>query len=322
MTEDYCVDKPHFENLFALEEYKQHNSENNYVYIPTYTKCQLRMFDFLNCPIVVDSDINSNANYSKFCKFTSENQFYTENCDGSGRKCLSEFFMKEGSFGYESLNKTQGIFETKELHEENIGKFFKEQAENNHLSSFPRPQVPVTIIYTQFINTRSGSIYKKGDPNFQWNNNTILYYGGDGSVPSISSLYPGLKWAYEHEKQMDKDSSGVQFVEFCSLLNKDEKFGYKSFQNVSNDNHFIGIGCECLNDDGSLILENIEKGLCTHSTMVNDIYLIRFVQNIISINPTHDKLSDYPADVQEAIKSYTTEMSYENACNILLSRGI
>ena len=71
--------------------------------------------------------------------------------------------------------------------------------------------------------------------------------------------------------------NGVQFVEFCSLLNKNDKYGYKKFSNITDENEYIALGCECL-DDEILNLDVISSNhKCGHSVIINDNILIQFL---------------------------------------------
>jgi len=161
-------------------------------------------------------------------------------------------------------------------------------------------------------------LYAKNNSDFEFNTSSVYFYGGDGSVPSISSLFAGLKWAYEKEQNVT--TNGVQFVEFCSLLNKDPKYGYKSFEKLNENNQYVALGCDCLDDKNEFVLKNFEKNKCSHSTMINDKKLIGFVENLVSTEQTHDTLSEYEDSIRKAIGMYNPLLNYVDVCNGYLIR--
>ena len=200
LCSDDLTDPKHKE----LEEYTIRNSNNIRNLLPIYNKCKFRMFDYQNCPVVVYSDNHYKdiENFNSFCNNDkySEKQYFVKNClkrnKNNKNRCLLEFMMNEGSFGYENIDIT-GIYETREIHMKNIEKFYENQMKNDQISTFPNPGVPTTLVYSTFIQTPSAFLFEKNNSNFDFNSTNIHNYGGDGSVPSISVLFPGLKWAYE-----------------------------------------------------------------------------------------------------------------------------
>ncbi len=188
-----------------LEDYNKLHGHDIYTAIPTYNKCKFRMFDFVNCPVTLYSDNHERdiKNFTNFCgKASSDKDFYVKSCDFEGymegeKQCLLEFIKKEGSFAYSDMNSSQGIFETKEEHRKNIQKFYEEKLKNDKVSSFPNSDIPTTLVYSSYLNTRTAFLYEGNNDTFIFNSSNIYFYGGDGTVPSISSLFAGFKWAYE-----------------------------------------------------------------------------------------------------------------------------
>lgn len=45
------------------------------------------------------------------------------------------------------------------------------------------------------------------------------YGHGDETVPTVSSIIPGLKWAWEFDNKK-KDAKPVKIVDYCSLFNE------------------------------------------------------------------------------------------------------
>ena len=187
-----------------LEEYKKKKYQDILNLIPTYSKCKFRMFDYENCPVIIYSDNHDQdiKNYNNICynKTKNENTFFVENClkkDAKNKnKCLAEFIKSEGSFGYENLE-ISGIYETRQIHAENIEKFYKYQIENDQILDFPNPELPITLVYSSYLETATAYLYQKNNSKLEFNSSNIHFHGGDGTVPSISALFPGLKWAFE-----------------------------------------------------------------------------------------------------------------------------
>ena len=42
---------------------------------------------------------------------------------------------------------------------------------------------------------------------------------------------------------LDQSKHGIQFVEYCSLLNKDERYGYKRLDEIKNEKRFSKNQC-------------------------------------------------------------------------------
>ena len=119
---------------------------------------------------------------------------------------------------------------------------------------------------------------------------------------------------------LDQSKHGIQFVEYCSLLNKDEKYGYKRLDEIKNENEYIALGCDCLNDE-KLNLDLIKSKKCSHSTMINDNILIGFLENIVSLEPKYDNISSYNNSTIDALNFHIKEAkNYEVECNKLLHK--
>jgi hypothetical protein len=206
LNESNCEDQDLNSTKYKdLEDYNKLHGKDIYSPIPTYNKCKFRLFDFVNCPVTLYSDNHERdiKNFTEFCgKTDPDNYYYVKNCEFKGYKegdkqCMLEFVKKEGSFGYSDLNSSQGIFETKEEHRKNIQKFYEEKLKYDKISSFPNSDIPTTLVYSTFLNTRTAFLYERNNETFIFNSSNIHFYGGDGTVPSISSLFLGFKWAYE-----------------------------------------------------------------------------------------------------------------------------
>ena len=99
-------------------------------------------------------------------------------------------------------------------------------------------------------------------------------------------------------------------------MNKDENYGYNKLNEISNENHYIALGCECLDGD-NLKLETFESNKkCSHATMINDKILIGFLENIISLDPQYDNIYKYNNNIRYALITYAIEgLNFEDICN-------
>ena len=103
------------------------------------------------------------------------------------------------------------------------------------------------------------------------------------------------------------------------MLSNNTKYGYKRFSKLNNENEYVALGCECIND-GRYVFPNLEKKRCSHSTMINDQVLIGFVENLVSTEPQYEKLHKYKQSIQKAIGMYNLLFKYVDACNEWLVR--
>lgn len=93
------------------------------------------------------------------------------------------------------------------------------------------------------------------------------------------------------------------------------KYGYQKFSNISNENHFIALGCDCLEGD-TLKLDKIHKANCAHSTMINDQKLISFVENVVSLEPESRSVKKMPKRILRALENHeSNDGDYEDTCN-------
>ena len=113
------------------------------------------------------------------------------------------------------------------------------------------------------------------------------------------------------DKKVNNLKQKIQVVEYCSLLGlKDSKY---SFTKEREDNPFLAISCVCMDKDFFTFSKTID-GPCTHSPMVSDTNLIKFVENYLQdkdyMNITEDR--------KTAVQNYKAKFDYEDQCNIEL----
>lgn len=157
------------------------------------------------------------------------------------------------------------------------------------------PEVPVVLVYTSAIPTPQRYEF---DDSMKKSIQDDLYpqesfredMPGDEKVPVFSGLYPGLKWALEHQSKPDPkvNYQPVKFLEFCSIGHttesiydgKDEKGTYKI-----TDSKYHGMLCSC-NGYGLSSYAN-----CKHSNMISDPFLFNLIIQVAEANQVPDPAS-------------------------------
>jgi hypothetical protein len=152
---------------------------------------------------------------------------------------------------------------------------------SKHLDTLDHPGVPVTIYYRNTAQTPVQIKLNENPKRLTELNKYVerelgfgiyRFYGGDGTVPAASLLFPALKWAASEESLKNP----VHFVEYCSN-------GKYKQQNIDlKDNQYINLSCECKN--------NMDRD-CLHSGMISDDNLLEHLNNFIlgDVNKLHSK---------------------------------
>jgi hypothetical protein len=188
-------------------------------------------------------------------------------------------------------------FETEEEFREEVLLQIKHNKETSLIQDLPIPPVDTDIIYTSAIDATIGEFVKKDN---LLEKGEAIISGGDGTVPTWSTLLVGLKWIFDKKK--NDLPQNIRLVEYCSRLNKD--FPYKESSN------FIALGCKCLDKKTNSYENDFED--CNHQKMLLDPDLISYLYKIIS-NDT--KITE---DRKKAIEEAFEEKDYENICNLKL----
>ena len=143
----------------------------------------------------------------------------------------------------------------------------------------PNPEVQTVILYNNFMTTGNDFVYKT-DPkpravldgtNFVEPDHVAMD-SGDTSVLTVSSLLPGIKWAFEFE-QKQPGAKPVVFLEMCSIANRKDKV-YQIFeagQPRVSSNEYQGVDCTCTSQ-GS-------EDACDHMGMISDDKMIAYIVN-------------------------------------------
>lgn len=244
-----------------------------------------------------DSGISFWPKMNDICHETKLNKI-PKNCF-SGLFTTSEKFIKIGEDSYsineiDELNKKYNLNEIiypmyKKFHTEEIAKLF--------------PKVPTAILFMNSNLTTKKLEYKNNYYDLIKNNQfpEILnpeYTFGDQTVPSFSSILPGLRWAFKYEKNKVNDNYyPVKFIEYCSSFNtnkniydgeniEDNNMESKDVNEENKqikNNGYMGIKCKCM---GQNLGEYKE---CKHSTIHSDPNVIRFIYDFILANQLVEK---------------------------------
>ncbi len=121
-----------------------------------------------------------------------------------------------------------------------------------NLVELPTPEVPYTLIYGSY--TKTDASYKLKDNPRKWTDkdefvisnqdfNVIIYNGGDGTVTSMASLLPGLKWARKYTE--GKTKYPVEIIGYCEDENYNNQKSNVTTENNSETNIYKTLKCRC-----------------------------------------------------------------------------
>ena len=264
-----------------------------------YKKCYTYIYNIIDYPTLIKVDKKIDYNIEDFYKKTGDNFYYIGDCDKlTFSKCYEnvmtetkgviETFEDElnifinrfkNRYGKEIDISNKTFFETQEEEIEKIKKMIEYQKQKSAIKDLPLPDVDIDIVYSAFNPTLvSEFIYRTNLSLVQ-----KVEKGGDGTVPTWSTLLTAFKWIYEKEK--NKKTNNIRLVEYCSRLDS-EKLNIKNFK---------ALGCRCL--ENNLYTKNLQK--CSHQHMLGDEkYLFEYIYEEI------DKDIEDANKKVEAIKKY------------------
>lgn len=275
-------------------------------------KCMTELFNIVDCPSFVKLSSEQGAyNIEEFCNKKGDNLYYIGNCNQiKDSKCLDSILTEVPNvFDYfnpilENFKKkfnekfnydiSSSYFDTKEESKETIQKMIDHHNSINSIKELPIPPVDIDIVYGSFNPTMAAEFVRNNDY-------LVSLYteekGGDGTVPTWSSLMTGLKWIYEKEK--NNLSQNIRLVEYCSRLSG-------SSLNLKN---FKPISCQCI--EGNTYKGSTKKDLdsCSHQKMLTDTYLFDYITDEI----TKDEKNIYNRKI--AIEKYSLKKDYKKECN-------
>ena len=256
-----------------------------------------------------------------YCNNFNKSFFYQGDCDDSQRNCVdkvyysdqcpyvygnkdaTEFLIDEFNKDYskEYGNINNSYFDSHETIREGIKKSIEYQNTISLIKELPVPPVDTELLYGSFYPTIASLVLDDYDFTEK---GTIFNRGGDGTVPTWSSLLTGLKWVYD--KQKKKLTQNIKLIEYCSRLAKSEKYKYDS----NKTQNFAAIGCRCLDDNSNEYKEDIES--CGHAEMLQDNNLVLYLFSVVEDLNEIDAITD---SKKEAIKKYNPSNDYTEQCS-------
>lgn len=199
---------------------------------------------------------------------------------------------------YKNSYLDKSILETKEEVIEIIKEMIKYQSENNLIKDLPIPPVDVDIIYSSFNPTMAAEFVDGDDIDLK--QLSIEEKGGDGTVPTWSSLLIALKWIYEKKKK--NLPQNIKLVEYCSRLSKSDP-------KLAN---FKPISCQCLSKD-NYYTDSLSE--CSHQDMLTDQNLFNYILDETISNEESEQIIKNKIG---AITEYSTKKDYMELCNLKL----
>ena len=317
--------KGYFPSLLDPDcSYESKTELNNEV---LFRKCYTGIYNVGNCPSIITKSVNPNViDFEKdfYCNKYGSTYFYQGECDNNERNCLDHLYYSDKSpYAYDNQEAVDFLIErfNKEFSEE-YGKIDKNyfdshekirkgiqysidyQKKVDKIKELPIPPVDTELLYSSFNPTFACLVLDDND--FTNDQNTIFKKGGDGTVPTWSSLLTGLKWVYD--KTNKNLPQKIKLIEYCSRLAKSEKYGY----DPNKEQNFAAIGCECI-DDSNIYKKgdkNIKK--CSHAEMLSDDNLIEYIYSVVDDPKDNNIITD---SKKQAVKSYDPKYDYTKEYN-------
>ena len=187
----------------------------------------------------------------------------------------------------------KNFFETEEEIKETIEKMKAHLKEKSIIKDLPIPPVDIDLVYSSFSKTLAAEFIDKDSLSVKYQ----YEKGGDGTVPTWSSLLTGLKWIYD--KKINNLPQNIRLVEYCSRLANSNP----------NLNYFLPISCRCI--ENNVYTKNLDD--CSHQFMLTD------KDNMFKyINGEIKKDIENKENKKKAIENYFDNENYLEKCNYKL----
>lgn len=149
------------------------------------------------------------------------------------------------------------------------------------IENLTNPGVEVVLVYANHIDT-GGKFFFNKSPKADvlagkgYIPDRTENFPGDGTVPSVSVILPGVKWADDFNNKRE-GSKPVTLVEVCSKYKRRSGLFDGLSKKTLEKNAYFGVDCGC---KPSLI--NGSKGTgCDHSNIPGDSGILKFLENTI-----------------------------------------
>ena len=288
-------------------------------------KCFTQIYNVGECPTVLTkSSLSSNPygnNIEDYCGRKSSNYYYQGECDSNNDNCLDKIYSTKGPYAYDNTeaveylinryNKdfaktidgvklTSKYFETKQEVKEGSKKSIEYHNNISLIKDLPAPPVDTDLVYASFAYTPAAFVLYEND--FTQNGNEFSK-GGDGTVPTWSSLLTGLKWLYD--KKVGNLKPKYKLVEYCSRLAESGKYKF----DANKEQDFIALSCDCLTSKNEY---KSSYGSCTHAALINDEIFIDYLLSVVD----DPKVSNIVTNAKkDAVNRYNSKIAYESNCN-------
>ena len=315
--------------------------------------CRTEVYNSLLCPFMLlgdleDSDYDS-LELKKMCETYKDSLLYDNVCKNNNMnklkflsslkgnmKCLNDIYAQAVyPFSNPKLNElikiyndifskkynyevTAEMFEDIESFRQRTVKLIEYHGIISKTQDLPIPPINTYVLYSNFMPTSTAFVYDTKTEKNQFEDDQILYRGGDGTVPNWSSFLTGFKWLYEKKKF--NLPQNISLVEYCSPLSKKGgKYAWNE-NKKNNDRGFFGIGCDCINSDyNGYDGSKINSGYCQHATLISDSVTINFVEKEVLMDENN---SEYSESKQNAVDGYNERVDYDQRCNLELKNII
>ena len=287
-------------------------------------KCYTNIYNVAECPTLVTKSVNptqQGLDNDAYCGKTGANYYYQGDCV-SGRNCLDNMYSATNKCPYVFKN-TQAVnylvnrfniyssskfgridssyFDSYDQIKAGVKASIRFQDNSSLIKELPLPPVDTDIVYASYAPTINMVV--ANDADFS-SGGSVLYRGGDNTVPAWSPLLTGFKWIYE----MKKDASykkKVRLIEYCSRLAKSGQYKY----DANKQQTFAALGCSCITSKNEYESKTSE---CTHAAMINDDVLIEYINTIVD-DPK--ETATVTAAKKTAVNSYKESIKYDEVCS-------
>ena len=299
-----------------------------------YKRCMTDIFNIIDCPSIVKVSNSENKDevestvydIEDFCdksKETNEIRYFIDNCRNGetnlNYKCTDDLFPEiKNVFSNDTVsldyfirrfNKlyakkfknteiNSSYFETDEEVKLTIEKMLEYQKNISLIKDLPIPPVDIDIVYASFNPTLAAEFLdEKTLEVIDKSKGGEVTKGGDGTVPTWSTLLTAFKWIYE--KETKNLTQNIRLIQYCSRL-------ANSDLNIKN---FRAISCKCL-DSNNEYGNDLDQ--CGHQNMLFDDKLYEYIYDEINL----DTNNETERTISEAIENYKNQnRDYMNECN-------
>ena len=289
-----------------------------------YRKCYTYIYNVGDCPsIITKSEDPTIDNFKKdlYCNKKGKAYYYQGECNDEERNCLDgmyysdkcpnpfsnteavNYILKRFNDGFSEEYGTidESYFDSYESIKEGLKKSIEYHNEISKIKDLPVPPIDTILLYGAFTPTMASIVLN--DDDFT-KDGTIFNKGGDGTVPTWSSLLTGLKWIYDKKKQ--KLPQKIKLVEYCSRLANSGQYKY----DPNKEQNFAAIGCRCLFPNSNSYSLNLEK--CSHAEMLSDDNLFDYLFSVVCDPKEENIITELK---KQASINYEPDFDYTKECD-------